>query len=212
MEILRGRGFLFDKTFKLEPGGRVFFEGNEVPNPQLDIIGHTRVAAVGQSPLDEQEVTREQIEVCIHVTGTLDVPDINVCDGSQLSREEIVPLLVANYYTSDSLTATGRLEQSISGIVGSRISQIGSRRLNKLGVETFEIDPYYEGEFDPLKARVTVGFYTAPNLYVYGRSALSFESLQEVGVEYRFNKNFLLEGRFDEEELYRLSFKAHWEF
>ncbi len=212
MEILRGRGFLFDKTFKLEPGGRVFFEGNEVPNPQLDIIGHTRVAAVGQSPLDEQEVTREQIEVCIHVTGTLDVPDINVCGGSQLTREEIVPLLVANYYTSDSLTATGRLEQSISGIVGSRISQIGSRRLNKLGVETFEIDPYYEGEFDPLKARVTVGFYTAQNLYVYGRSALSFESLQELGVEYRFNKNFLLEGRFDEEELYRLSFKAHWEF
>jgi len=212
MEILRGRGFLFDKTFELEPGGLVVFDGNEAPNPRLDLIGRTRVAGVSQSPFDNEELVREQIELCIRVTGTLDAPDINPCEGSQLSRDDIVPLIVANYYTSDSVTATGRLEQSISGIVGSTISRIGSRGLNKLGVETFEIDPYYEGEFDPLKARVLVGFYTAPNLYVYGRSALSFESLQEVGFEYRFNKNFLMEGRSDEDQLYRLSLKLHWEF
>jgi hypothetical protein len=212
MEIMRGRGFLFDKTFQLESGGLVVFEGNEVPNPRLDLIGHTRVSGVSQSPLDNEEVVREQIELCIHATGTLDVPEIDPCEGSQLSREDIVPLIVANYYESDSVTATGRLEQSISGIVGSTISQIGGRGLNKLGVETFEIDPYYEGEFDPLKARVLVGFYTAPNLYIYGRSALTFESLQEVGFEYRFNKNFLMEGRSDEDQLYRLSLKLHWEF
>jgi len=212
MEILRGRGFLFDKTFQLEAGGLVTFEGNEVPNPQLDLVGYTRVAGVSQTTLDNQDVVPEQIELCIHVTGNLDAPDINPCEGSQLSRDDIVPLIVANYYASDSVTATGRLEQSISGLVGSRISQIGSRRLNKLGVETFEIDPYYEGQFDPLKARVMVGFYTAPNLYVYGRSDLAFESVQEVGFEYRFNKNFLMEGRSDEDLLYRLSLKLHWEF
>jgi autotransporter translocation and assembly factor TamB len=213
MEILRGRGFLFDKTLQLEPGGVVIFEGTEgEPNPQLDIIGRTRVMGESQSPIEGQETTREEIDVCIHVTGTLDFPDYPVCEGSNLSMEDILPLLLANYYSSDSLTATGRWEQSVSNFVGTEISKIGSRSLNRLGVETFVIDPYYEGQFDPLKARVTVGFYTARNLYIYGTSALSFESLQEVGFDYRFNKHMLLEGRSDEDELYRLALKLHWEF
>ena len=212
MEFLRGSGFLFDKNLRIDQGSKVIFEGNEELNPQLDIIGRTRIMGESQSPNDGQEATREEIELCVHVIGTLDTPEINPCAESQLSHEEIIPLLVANYYTSDSVTATGRLEERISGLVGSQISQIGSRSLNRLGVETFEIDPYYEGQFDPLKARVTVGFYTAPNLYIYGSSALSFENLQEVGFDYRFSKNMLLEGRSDEDLLYRLALKLHWEF
>ncbi|MDH3891810.1 MAG: translocation/assembly module TamB domain-containing protein [candidate division Zixibacteria bacterium] len=212
MEFVRGSGFLFDKKLHIDQGSKVIFEGNEELNPQLDIVGRTRIMGESQSPIDGEEATREEIELCVQVIGTLDTPEINPCAESQLTREEIIPLLVANYYTSDSVTATGRLEQSISGLVGTEISKIGSRSLNRLGVETFVIDPYYQGQFDPLKARVTVGFYTARNLYVYGSSALSFESLQEVGFDYRFNKNMLLEGRSDEDLLYRLALKLHWEF
>ncbi|MEW5994267.1 MAG: translocation/assembly module TamB domain-containing protein, partial [Candidatus Zixiibacteriota bacterium] len=37
MEVLRGRGFLFDKTFHLEPGGKVTFVGDPKINPILDL-------------------------------------------------------------------------------------------------------------------------------------------------------------------------------
>ncbi|MFH1688188.1 MAG: translocation/assembly module TamB domain-containing protein [bacterium] len=210
MEIMRGRGFLFDKTFRLEPEGRVIFGEEEGLNAHLDIIGRTRVAAVSADPLASGTDVPEQLEVGIHVTGTVEVPEINPTDDTEMSTEELLFLLVANQYQDGTVSASGRVENRIYDMVGSQISQIGARRL---GLETFEIDPYYYGgELDPLNTRVTVGFYTAPNLYVYGRSALSLQSGQEVGFEYRFNRNWLLEGKGDEEQRYRLSLKLHWEF
>ncbi len=211
MEILRGRGFLFDKTFRLEPGSKVTFEGNPTINPRLDITGYTRIAGMRRSVGEEPE-TAEPLELGIRVTGTLEAPEINPVDESDFTREDILPLIVANYYSSDSVSSSGQFEQRLSGLISSQVSQIGGRQLAHLGVETFEIDPLYGGEYDPLKTRVTVGFYTAPNLYVYGRSTLSGQTRQEVGFEYRFNKALLLEGLRDEEELYRLAFKLHWEF
>jgi len=211
MEILRGRGFLFDKTFRLESGSQVIFEGNPTINPRLDITGYTRIAGVKRSSTEEPE-TMEPLEIGIHVTGTLEEPEINPVEGSNFTREDILPLIVANYYSSDSVSSSGQVEQRLSGLISSQVSQIGAKQLAQLGVETFEIDPIYGGEYDPLKARVTVGFYTSPNLYVYGRSTLSGQARQEVGFEYRFNKAFLLEGLRDEEELYHLALKLHWEF
>jgi hypothetical protein len=211
MEILRGRGFLFDKTFQLEPGSQVIFEGDPTINPQLDIIGYTRIAGTKRS-FSEEPGTAEPLDLGIHVTGTLEEPEINPVEGSEFSREDMLPLIVANYYSSDSVASSTQIEHRLSSLVSSRVSQIGSKQLAHLGVETFEIDQLYGEKYDPLKARVTAGFYAAPNLYVYGRSTLSGEAKREVGFEYRFNKAFLVEGLRDEEELYRLALKLHWEF
>ncbi|HWR83640.1 MAG TPA: translocation/assembly module TamB domain-containing protein [Candidatus Deferrimicrobium sp.] len=210
MEILRGRGFLFDKTFRLEPGSRVIFGGEPTINPRLDITGYTRIAGVAQSSVDEAP-TSEPLELGIHVTGTLEAPEINPI-GEGLNREDILPLLVANYYGSDTVSSTGKIEQRLSGLLSTQVSQIGTRQLAPLGVETFEIDPMYGEKYDPLRARVTVGLYTAPNLYVFGRSTLSGQTRQEVGFEYRLNKALLVEGLRDEQQLYRLALKLHWEF
>lgn len=212
LEVVRGKAYLFDKTLRLESGSRVFFEGEEGFNPQLDIRAFTRVPAVSQSGIDAASVTSQHIEVCIHVTGTLDKPEIDPCPDSDISREDIIPLLVANAYTGDSLTARSSLEQRLTGVLGAQLSQLGTRQLSTLGVETFEIDPYYSEEFDPWQTRVTVGAYATPNLYIYGRSALSFNSGQEVGFEYRFSENFRLQGSGDENQFYRLTVKLHWEF
>ncbi len=211
MEILRGRGFLFDKTFRLEPGSKVIFEGNPEINPRLDITGCTRIAGTRHA-LDETTETTESLQLCIHVTGTLEEPDIRPAEGSGFAREDILPILAANYYSSDSISSSTQFEQRLSGLVSSQISQIGARHLGHLGVETFEIDPIYNEKNNPFQAWITVGFYTAPNLYVYGRSTLSGQTRQEVGFEYRFSKAFLIEGLRDEQELYHLALKLHWEF
>ena len=210
MELVRGRGFLFDKTFRLDPGGRVVFGEEEGLNARLDIIGRTRIAAISADPLTSQVDVPEELEVGVHVRGTVEAPEISPTDDTEMSTEELLFLLVANQYKDDNVSASGRFENRIYDMVGSQMSQIGARRL---GLETFEIDPYYyDGGIDPLNTRVTVGFYTAPNLYVYGRSALSMRSGQEVGFEYRFSRNWLLEGKGDEEQRYRLSLKLHWEY
>ncbi len=211
MEMLRGKGFLFDKTFRIEPGSRVIFDNTTRLNPTLDITAFTRIPGVSR-PNDE---SREPIDLGLHITGTLETPDLNLTSDSLFRREDILPLLVANYATSDTASTPkfSRVEERLTGLVSSQVSQIGTKELSRLGVETFEIDPNYErGQLDPLRSRVTLGFYTAPNLYIYGRSALSGSSGQELGFEYRLNKSMRVEGGRDDQALYQLNLKLHVEF
>lgn len=209
MDILQGKGFLFDKVFRIDPGSKVLFNNVDTLNPTLDITATTRI--VGLSSSTDQ--SKENIDLGLHITGTLEAPEFSTT-GENFSSEDILPLLVANYSASDTgqAKAMTKIEQRLTGLVSSQMSQIGTRQLRRLGVETFDIDPTYGGTVDPLKSVVTLGFYTNPSLYVYGRSALSGRLGQEVGFEYRFNKSFLLQGKRDENELYHLNLQLHWEF
>ncbi|MBU0983033.1 MAG: translocation/assembly module TamB, partial [candidate division Zixibacteria bacterium] len=206
LEILKGRGYLFDKTFQIESGSMVIFEDIEYPNPRLDITAQTRIPVSSQT---EEEDEPRNIDLSVHIGGTLENPELSAAEGeTALGNEEILPLLFANYYGSEAGTV-GRFEERISQLISARFSQIGTRRL---GVEVFEIDPTYEGQLDLARTRVTLGVYTSPKLYLYGTSSVSLDRAQEVGFEYRLSKAFQLEGRRDEDELYHLNLKLHWEF
>ncbi len=211
MEILRGRGFLMDKTFRLEQGSKVIFEGGDTLNPRLDITGYARIAGIRSGGIDEAEAP-EQIELCIQIGGTLNAPQINPCEGSEFSREDILPIIIANYYSNEQVSSSGHFEQRLFGLGFSQVSQIGARQLSNIGVETFEIDPVYGDNQNAFNARVTVGGYAASNLYLYARSTLTGQTRQEAGFEYRLNRAFQIEGRRDEAELYHLNLKLHWEF
>jgi len=212
LEILRGKGYLFDKTFRIIPdSARVIFEDIEYPNPRLDIWARSRIP-VSRSGDDE----RGYQDLKVHVTGTLDNPEFGFFleeDGEDapLSYEAIVPLIVANYYGSKS--NGGAFEQRISQLVSSQASQIVTRRI---GVETFEIDPTYEGYLDLARTRVTLGFYTSQNLYLWGRSEVGFGQRPAAGFEYRFSRALLLEGFSDEDEKegerFHLNLKWNLEF
>lgn len=211
MTILRGRGFLFDKTFRIDDGSTVIFEDIEYLNPRLNITAWTRIP--GQRR--ESDSVREDIDLCVRVTGTLEAPQIDPCEGSQFSQGDILPLIVANYYSSDTAQASGQFSQRALDYLGRPLSQAGERGLRQLGrfigvgVETFEIDPGYSGELDPLKSKYTLGLSPAEKWYVFGNySAVKGGA---VGFEYRFNKSFFFQGRRDEEDLYHLNLQLHWE-
>ena len=206
------KGFLFDKTFKIIPdSARVIFEDIEYPNPRLDIWARDRIP---MSRSAEEE--RSYLDLKVNVTGTLDNPEFGFYleeegGDAPLSYEAIVPLIVANYYGSES--AGGAFEERISQLVSSQMSQIATRRI---GVETFEIDPTYEGYLDLARTRVTLGFYTSQNLYLWGRSDVGFGLRPEAGFEYRFSRALLLEGFSDEDEKegerFHLNLKWNLEF
>jgi hypothetical protein len=209
MDILRGRAFLFDKTFRLEDNSTITFEDIEYFNPRLDVYATTYITG---SRIDV-ESTPERLELQLHITGPLDSMEIDVVPGSGFTREDLPALLALNYYTGETFQANSRIEERISQYVGAQMSQIGSRQLSQLGVETFEIDPTYGGEFDPLKSRLTIGLYVPqlPGFYVYGRSTISGTG-EEVGFEYRISRSMLMEGRRSDQDDYILNMKLHWEF
>ena len=209
MNILRGRAFLFDKTFRLEDNSTITFEDIEYFNPRLDVYATTYITG---SRIDV-ESTPERLELPLHITGPLDSMEIGVVAGSGFTREDLPALLALNYYTGETFQANSKIEERISQYVGAQVSQIGSRQLSQIGVETFEIDPTYSGEFDPLKSRLTIGLYVPqlPGFYLYGRSTISGTG-EEVGFEYRISRSVLMEGRRSDQDDYILNMKLHWEF
>ena len=208
MTFLRGKGFLFDKTFRIESGSGVTFEDIEYLNPRLDITASTRIP--GQRR--ENDSTREDIELCVHVTGTLEQPQIDPCPGSAFSSGDILPLIVANYYSSDTAAASGQFASRALDYLSRPLSQAGERGLRRLGigVETFEIDPGASGELDPSKSKYTLGISPWQRVYLVGNYS-GLTNKAAFGFEYRLNKSFLLEGRRDEYDLYHLNLQLHWE-
>jgi len=210
MEILRGKAYLADRSFRIEPGGTVNYEDIEYPNPTLDIYASTNIRSSTPNQFGEIETTN--IEMPVHVTGTLDVPIIEPAEGSQFGKEDILPALILNYNPSDTagkVEAGDRVIAGASNYISQQVGRLGSRYI---GVETLEIDPVYGDKFDPLGTRLTVGKYWGSNLYVYGRSAISFETGQEVGFEYRLKRFLLMEGHRDEDNLYHLNLNFNWNY
>jgi hypothetical protein len=213
LDILRGRGYLFDKTFRISAdSATVTFEDVEYFDPRLDIWATTRIP-LARSSKDQQSYE----DLKVHVTGTLEKPEFAFYlageEDTPIGYDAILPLIVANYYGDAS--TNGAFEARVSQLVSSQVSQIGMRQL---GVETFEIDPTYEGYLDLAQTRVTVGKYAGSNLYLWGRSSVEFQQIPEAGFEYRISRNLLLEGYRDERsdpELgvsFHLNLKMHWDF
>jgi len=212
MEILRGKGYWADRTFRIEPGATISYEDIEYPNPTLDIYASTKIRATVPASAGNEEMETTNLDLLVHVTGTLDEPIITTAEGSQYSTEELLPLILLNDYQAGTNTGQrigDRLTAGLADYVGSQVGRIGSRTL---GVETFEIDPVYGDKFDPLGTRLTLGIYTLPNLYIYGRSSISGETDKEFGIEYRLKKFLLMEGRVAENNLYQLILNFHWNY
>ncbi len=213
LTFIRGKSYLFDKTFNIDQGSEVIFQDIQELNPTLNITAHTKIIGITVPG----QVGQEQFDLCVTVTGTLDAPVINTCQGSPFTQQDILPLLVANYYSSGDTTTVTPFADRVTQLLSVQLSQLVPGMVpvelrNKIGLETFEIDPVYEGG-NFKGTSLTVGVSPLAQLYVYGRSTpFTGQYGQEVGFEYRFNQSFLLEGRRTEQDEYVLNLKLHWEF
>jgi hypothetical protein len=209
LEVVRGKYFLLDKTFTIEPGGQIIYDNIEQPDPNLALNVSTRIRSQGRFSEFEPE-ENYTFDLNLTISGTLTNPVIS----GDVSAESIIPTLLTNYRPSDLDTLRGnpvtqRITVGSVGMLASQVSRLGTRHL---GVETFEIDPGLGRTFDPLATRLTIGAYTLPNLYVFGSSTFNLDKGQEVGAEFRLGRHYLFEGRRDEFNLYHLNLKFHWEY
>ena len=209
VEILRGKAFQAGRTFRLTPGGMIYYDDIEYPNPRLDIPATTRIRKGVPDPATG-DIEYESFDLAVLISGTLDEPLINAAEGSGFNTIDLATLLFTDYATGEEagegFQIEGRVLTGLSDYISTEVSRIGSRRL---GVETLEIDPVYGESF---YSRFTVGKYANPNLYLYGRVGTSQEAGRELGFEYRLEKFMLLEGRMNEQNLYNLLLNFYWEY
>ncbi len=213
LETMRGKFYMtnFNRTFTIRQGGTIVFDNVEEFDPRLDVELTTTVR-------DSTGIS----DICLRLTRTLSDPNIDVCEGSELTIDEALLFMnpVRSGFTDtapeDTLKAVGesswedRLTFGAAGIAASQASRYFSR---KLGVETFEISPSRSGHrLNPLESELTIGFYTSSRLYIYGTSQLTFGKTEEVGFDYRLSKHVFISGQRDRENLYRLNLNLSWEF
>jgi hypothetical protein len=203
LETIRGKYYFFDQTFTVLPEGEIIFDDIDEFNPRLNILVETHITSQG-----------ERLKARFLLSGTLNEPKLTAAEDSEVGEEHFFEWFSFQRFGTPGDTAgspfTDRLKVGASEIAMNRVSQYFARRI---GIETFEINPYFAGdEMNLQEAELRVGLYTLSNLYIYGATQLDFKRAREVGFEYRFSRRFYLSGQRDEEDLYHLNLNWNWEF
>ncbi|MFH1700620.1 MAG: translocation/assembly module TamB domain-containing protein [Candidatus Zixiibacteriota bacterium] len=211
LEVIRGKIYLYDKTYRMTPGGSIIYENIEELNPKLNFEISTRIRTQQRYTGFEAEESYSY-ELKLLVGGDLENPIFTPTGETPISSENILPSIIANAEVGAEQTGSdlsNRITLGGVGLLANQMSRIGTR---SLGVETFEINPDYRGGFDASGTQITIGTYMFPNLYISGSSYFDVNRGQEFGAEVRLGRNYLLEGRRDEANLYHFTFKIHWDY
>ena len=203
LETIRGKYYFFDQTFTVLPGGEIQFNNIAEFNPQLNVEVETNITSSG-----------ERLKARLLLSGTLNEPKLTATEDSEVGENQFFEYVsfqrVYSGDGSESSPFANRLSVGASEIAIGRVTRYFA---NKLGVETFEINPGFDGnELDFQSAELRIGMYTTSNLYIYGSAQLDFKRAREVGFEYRFSRRLYLSGQRDEDELYHLNLNLNWEF
>lgn len=181
LEPLRGSYYLFGRKFRNLRGEIIFDDVHDV-DPVLDLeadvnlpFGGDTTGASGESAITYHEVT-------VKVQGRLSEPQI--IPPASMGQTEFLRAL---YPLDDPESAA----QGASGYITSELERYGTRTL---GVETFEVRPAETGKYDWSDARLRIGTYLLPDIYVYGGSSIDPSEGTEYGFEYRLKNWLRLQG------------------
>ncbi|MBD3168810.1 MAG: hypothetical protein GF307_04965 [candidate division Zixibacteria bacterium] len=209
--VIRGRYYLPTLVdFKIDEGQILFndpeFVSFNFVDPELNILASKRIY---QSDADEKLIE-------LRVSGELSEPTLSLSSGED-SQQEILEYLAfrrsLDGSSTDSIGTDNSLGERGVGLFSDLISrQIKSQARQTLGVETLEIQPSESGGFDLSQTRIAVGKYISPSVYLKYSTKLSTASGQEIAAEYRLNRNFSLEAKTDEDNLYHVDFNFKLEF
>jgi autotransporter translocation and assembly factor TamB len=203
LETIRGKYFLFNQSFTVLPDGEIRFNNINEFNPEFHVYVETHLTAQG-----------ERLKAQFLLTGTLKEPKLTATEESQVGDNQFFEYMsfMSTVAPGDTASSpfTDRLTLGASELALNKVSQYFAR---KIGVETLEINPYYDGdELDLEASELRIGLYTTPNLYIYGATQLDFRGTNEIGFEYRFSRRIYLSGQRDEQDLYHLNMNLNWEF
>jgi translocation and assembly module TamB len=199
LETIRGSYFFYGNTFRIDRGLVTFDDQYEI-DPQLDVRAWT-------------QVDRERVDLTIG--GRLKTPSIALTSSSGYSEHDIISLLAIRHSAGelDTLGAGDVAVQQAESFFGSYLREAFNRKASRfLGVDKFTIQPGSDRQLDLAMAELTVGAYLSSRVYVEYSRRLSQESGEQVGVEYSLSRHLSLDGKRDQNGLYRLGLNVKWDY
>jgi autotransporter translocation and assembly factor TamB len=197
LEPLRGSYYLYGRKFRNLRGSITFDDVHEV-DPTLDLEADVNLPIADSSHSTDGSVLSYQ-EVTVKVQGRLSEPQI--IPPAWLGESNFIRAL----YPLDNPESAA---EGAAGFVTGEIERLGTRTL---GVETFELRPSETGRYDWADARLRIGTYLLPDIYVYGGTGFDPSQGTEVGFEYRLKNWLRLQGHRSFDNLYQFDINLKWE-
>ncbi|MBN1755007.1 translocation/assembly module TamB domain-containing protein [bacterium] len=201
LEIIRGNYKYPGASFTIQKGYFYFHNLDEI-NPELDI--EARTLAYDQY-------------VYLKVTGTLKQPELHLStENPEYTERDAIALLTLNMPLdgrADSLTAGDFLQERTRSLMEAYLqAQVQKPVRDFLGVETFEINPDDENQFQLEKTEITLGKYLTDDIYISYSRQLSTEETGKLKLEYRLGRHSTIQASRDETGYYKIDLKLKWEF
>jgi hypothetical protein len=197
LEPVRGSYYLFGRKFRNLRGSILFDDVHEV-DPVLNLEADVNLP-IGDSAGSSQGAVLSYQEVTVKLQGRLSEPQI--IPPSWLGQSDFIRALYP-------LDRPGSAAEGAAGFLTGEIERLGTRTL---GVETFELRPSETGRYDWADARLRIGTYLLPDIYVYGGSSFDPSKGTEVGFEYRLKNWLRLQGHRSFDNLYQFDLNVKWE-
>jgi translocation-and-assembly-module (TAM) inner membrane subunit TamB-like protein len=185
VEIDSGGTLVFnDNRYQVERGTLTFTNPNRI-DPALDLVATTNI---------------QQFNITLHLSGTLERPDVNFSSDANLADLDIVALIAGEPRPTDEFVAPSPADQQIGGtrvakefLYGQAAHEISSRVNTLLRFDRFRINPIPAETGQSLAGvGVTVGKRLSKDIFVTYSTEPGTTRQYVVQVEWQVRKNVVL--------------------
>jgi len=215
LEVRKGKFFYYGWEFR-DLRGTILFDPTEF-NPQLDLSADVDLGAYGYR--DSTAIGGGgSNSATIRLTGDLEQPMLTLeSRDNRYTQSDILMFLTRMQRSEgDEIFDQNQISSDAVNVFGAYFQRQLERGFSRIaGLDEFELrtDGSFGSGMQADQWSMMVGQRLAPNLYVtYERSLSLIEPNQQIGVEYRLNRNTSIIGEVDQEGLLKFNYRFKYHY
>ena len=213
MDVRKGKFLYYGWEFLIESGS-IIFDPTEF-NPKLDIVAKVDLASYVYKDSAESSLDRESEYAMVRLTGDLEQLVLTF-ESENYTQSDILMFLTRAQRASDDFYNREQFSSDALNIFGAYFERQVERNVSRIiGLDAFELRTKSNilSDLQSDQLSMILGQKVARNLYVtYERNLSLIEPNQQVGIEYRLNRNMSIVGDVDQDGLINIKYKYKYHY
>ncbi len=213
LDVRKGRFLYYGWEFMIERGS-IVFDPTEF-NPKLDIEAKVDLASYVYQDSKESQTDRKSEYATVRLSGDLEQPVLTF-ESENYTQSDILMFLTRAQGGVAQLLDQEKISSSALNVFGAYFERQVERNVSRIiGLDAFELRTKSNilYDLDPNQWSMILGQKVAPNVYVtYERNLSLIEPNQQVGIEYRLNRNMSIIGDVDQDGLINIKYKYKYHY
>ncbi|MBL7136487.1 MAG: translocation/assembly module TamB domain-containing protein [Candidatus Marinimicrobia bacterium] len=213
LDVRKGKFLYYGWEFLIERGS-IIFDPTEF-NPKLDIEAKVDLGSYVYQDSEESQTDRESEYAMVRLTGDLEQPVLTF-ESENCTQSDILMFLTRAKRASDDFYNPEKFSSDALNIFGAYFERQVEKNVSRIiGLNAFELRTKSNilSDLQPDQWSMILGQKVARNLYVtYERNLSLIEPNQQVGIEYRLNRNMSIVGDVDQDGLINIKYKYKYHY